>query len=65
MPTEDGKRLREKVVEGAEKIEENLMSEEDWEVVRSQLYLARRRQEGCSRLSVVDHAHRPRSVPGA
>ena len=34
MPTEDGKRLREKVIEGAEKIEDDEMGQQQWEVVR-------------------------------
>lgn len=33
MPTEDGKRLREKVIEGAEKIENDEMGQQQWEVV--------------------------------
>ena len=42
MPTEDGKRLREKVIEGAEKIEDDEMGQQQWEVVRdgfADLYL--------------------------
>ena len=34
MPTKDGKRLREKVIEGAEKIEDDEMGQQQWEVVR-------------------------------
>lgn len=34
MPTKDGKRLREQIVEGAEKVEEDEMGQEEWEVVR-------------------------------
>lgn len=34
MPTADGKRLREKIVEGAEKVEEDEMGQNEWEVVR-------------------------------
>lgn len=33
MPTADGKRLREKVVEGAEKVEDDEMGQDQWEVV--------------------------------
>ena len=33
MPTADGKRLREKILEGAEKVEDDEMGNEDWEVV--------------------------------
>ena len=33
MPTADGKRLKEKVIEGAEKVEEDEMGQTDWEVV--------------------------------
>ncbi|KIP04068.1 hypothetical protein PHLGIDRAFT_25817 [Phlebiopsis gigantea 11061_1 CR5-6] len=33
MPTADGKRLREKIVEGAEKIEEDEMGQNEWEVI--------------------------------
>lgn len=35
MPTADGKRLKEKMTEGAEKIEEDIMGQDEWEVVRS------------------------------
>lgn len=35
MPTADGKRLREKVIEGAETIEEDEMGQSEWEVVRA------------------------------
>jgi hypothetical protein len=34
MPTEDSKRLREKIVEGAEKIEDDEIGQEEWTVVR-------------------------------
>jgi ribosome maturation protein SDO1 len=34
MPTADGKRLREKIIEGAEKIEDDETGQEEWEVVR-------------------------------
>jgi ribosome maturation protein SDO1 len=34
MPTADGKRLREKVIEGAERVEDDEMGQEQWEVVR-------------------------------
>ncbi|KAJ7596828.1 Shwachman-Bodian-diamond syndrome protein-domain-containing protein [Mycena floridula] len=34
MPNSDGKRLREKVIEGAETIEDDEMGQEEWEVVR-------------------------------
>jgi ribosome maturation protein SDO1 len=33
MPTADGKRLREKVLEGAETVEEDEMGQDEWEVV--------------------------------
>ncbi|GJE96829.1 Shwachman-Bodian-Diamond syndrome protein [Phanerochaete sordida] len=33
MPTKDGKRLREQIVEGAEKVEEDEMGQEEWEVI--------------------------------
>ncbi|KAJ7151591.1 SBDS protein C-terminal domain-containing protein [Mycena filopes] len=33
MPTADGKRLREKVIEGAEKVEDDEMGEEEWKVI--------------------------------
>ena len=33
MPTKDGKRLREQIVEGAEKIEVDEMGQDEWEVV--------------------------------
>lgn len=35
MPTVDGKRIREQVIEGAEKIEDDEMGQEQWEVVSS------------------------------
>ncbi|PSR72437.1 hypothetical protein PHLCEN_2v11688 [Hermanssonia centrifuga] len=38
MPVKDGKRLREQIVEGAEKVEGDEMGQEEWEVV-SLLYL--------------------------
>lgn len=34
MPTADSKRLREKIIEGAEKIEDDETGQEEWEVVR-------------------------------
>lgn len=37
MPTQDGKRLREKIVEGAEKVEDDEMGQDQWEVVRTKL----------------------------
>ncbi|KDQ54940.1 hypothetical protein JAAARDRAFT_134882 [Jaapia argillacea MUCL 33604] len=33
MPTKDGKRLREKIIEGAEKIEDDEMGQEKWELI--------------------------------
>ena len=33
MPTADGKKLREKITEGAEKIEDDEMGQNEWEVV--------------------------------
>lgn len=33
LPIADGKRLREKVLEGAEKVEEDEMGQNEWEVV--------------------------------
>ena len=33
MPTDDGKRLREKIIEGAEKVEDDEMSQDQWEAV--------------------------------
>lgn len=33
MPTADGKRLRDKVIEGADKVENDEMGQEEWEVV--------------------------------
>ncbi|THG94136.1 hypothetical protein EW026_g7275 [Hermanssonia centrifuga] len=33
MPVNDGKRLREQIVEGAEKVEGDEMGQEEWEVV--------------------------------
>jgi len=34
MPTADSKRLREKIVEGAEKVEDDETGQEEWAVVR-------------------------------
>jgi ribosome maturation protein Sdo1 len=34
MPTADSKRLREKILEGAEKVEDEETGQEEWEVVR-------------------------------
>jgi ribosome maturation protein SDO1 len=39
MPTEDSKRLRDKIIEGAEKIEDET-SQEEWAVVRLFHFLA-------------------------
>lgn len=39
MPVADGKRLREKVLEGAEKVEDDEMSQDEWEVVSPHLLL--------------------------
>ena len=33
MPSEDGKRIRERILEGAEKVEADEMGEQQWEVV--------------------------------
>jgi hypothetical protein len=33
MPTADGKKLREKIREGAEKVEEDEMGQTEWEIV--------------------------------
>lgn len=33
MPTKDGKRLREQIIEGAEKVEEDEMGQEEWEAI--------------------------------
>lgn len=33
MPTKDGKRLREQVIEGAEQVEDDDMGQNEWEVV--------------------------------
>lgn len=33
MPPADGKRLREKILEGAEKVEDDETTQEEWEVV--------------------------------
>jgi ribosome maturation protein SDO1 len=35
MPAVEGKRLRDKVLEGAEKIEDDEMGQEEWKAVRS------------------------------
>jgi len=40
MPTADGKKLREKITEGAEEIEDDEMGQNEWEVVSNiQLYI--------------------------
>jgi ribosome maturation protein SDO1 len=36
MPTKDGKRLREQIIEGAEKVENDEMGQEEWEAVCTQ-----------------------------
>ena len=42
MPTKDGKRIKEKVVEGADKVEDEDWGQEEWEVVRcSRFYVTR------------------------
>ena len=56
MPNADGKRLREKILEGAEKVEVDEMGQNEWEVVSVSFALIY--------LSVLtkaraDHAHRP------
>ena len=63
MPTAVGKRLREKILEGAEKVEDDEMGNEEWEVVRlssspSPLGTMLTCCDSCE-----DHADRPRSVP--
>lgn len=62
MPIADGKRLREKIIEGAEKVEEDEMGQNEWEAVR-----LRRRLwfVVCTSLTMLltDHAHRPRPIP--
>ena len=35
MPTKDGKRLKEKMIEGAEKVEDEDWGQDEWEVVSS------------------------------
>ena len=35
MPSEDGKRIRERILEGAEKVEADEMGEQQWEAVSS------------------------------
>lgn len=39
MPTEDAKRLREKIIEGAEKVEGDETGQTEWEVVRLSIIL--------------------------
>jgi ribosome maturation protein SDO1 len=35
MPSKDGKRLKEKIIESAEKVEEDEFGQNDWELVRA------------------------------
>jgi hypothetical protein len=58
MPAKDGKRLKEQVLQGAEKVEDEDWGEE-WEVVCA--------VTGSWLINLtlqVDYAHRPRSIPG-
>lgn len=48
MPSDDGKRIREKILEGAEKVEADEMKEQQWEAVSSSL--AYRKISGISSL---------------
>ncbi len=60
VPVEDRERLKDKILEGAEKVEVDEKSQNEWEVVR---------RLDCSFISVSSHhsasddTHRPRSVP--
>jgi ribosome maturation protein SDO1 len=38
MPTKDGKRLREQVIEGAEQVEDDEMGQNEWEAVSTAFY---------------------------
>jgi ribosome maturation protein SDO1 len=38
MPTKDGKRLREQIIEGAEQIEDDEIGQNEWEVVSRCIY---------------------------
>ena len=60
MPTKDGKRLREQIIEGAEKVEEDEMGQDEWEVVCILPSIIPR----LARIPDVpiDNAHRPRPI---
>jgi hypothetical protein len=58
MPTADGKRLREKVIEGAETVEEEVTGQNEWEVVGLESRTLNDKLKSFS-----DHAHRPGSIP--
>ena len=77
MPSKDGKRLKEKILESAEKVEQDEFGQNDWELVRyASLSIPwvgpSRNAECCSVMRVcwgndappLDHAHRPRPIQG-
>lgn len=56
MPNADGKRLREKILEGAEKVEVDEMGQNEWELVGvhyAPMYLSLLTK------AQADHTHRP------
>ena len=59
MPTADGKKLREKITEGAEKVEDDEMGQNEWEVVSSiRLYVSPSLSD-----TELGYADRSRSIP--
>ena len=62
MPTSDGNRLREQIIEGAEKVEDDEMGQAEWEAVRSTL-TPKLRHTLTQTLCRLDHAYRPWTVP--
>ena len=57
MPSEDGKRIRERILEGAEKVETDAMGDQQWEAVSLDIESL----QGISVLTThdtcTDHAH--------
>ena len=67
MPSKDGKRLKETILESAEKVEENEFGENDWELVCNVFqvlcfhFMAQLRMNICTS-DILGHAHRSWSV---
>ena len=67
MPSKDGKRLKETILESAEKVEENEFGQNDWELVCNVFqvlcfhFMAQLRMNICPS-DILGHAHRSWSV---